>query len=931
MESRTPKGRAAKRGGRGGTGTPVETETRKNLRSSKGKKGSNNVNSPAKRKGRGSDGDEKSGDEKRKRTDSSRNSPDDDEDSEKDTKGGNESDKDSATSSIKGSKEDKDDFFMPKDKEEEKYIPPPPLPYALVCPKSSCKKRYRQHNGLRFHVSHAHPELLDELGNIRDTSEIEKMEKEAKERLVKAENGQDTAKNNESATDSTSGSSSKTSTPGPSETNNSTPSEAGSVNPIISVPLPPTVKGPTLDAKPIPVSAIEGGIPSNARPPAAVLQTTAAALPLITSRSPSGSSTSSPLAAHNKPIRPLVNARPIVPATGPQIMPAGNLGPSGINLKPIQPRPTIMPEPTPNLALDDLKKAKKAKKSSNSPGNSPPRGVNGNSPKTKDNQQIHNANNNVVVEPPAKSPYSDISDDEQGQARQKSSSQHLPAQPPSAPPPTSSAPSSGGLPPPPPFGFPPFGLPPTASLPTVPVSPQQAQKADAKKDVLSGPQPGTIEYEKMLLAYGFPPFPYPIPQGMDPAMHIHMVANDPLYKAKYESDRAEKERAFKEQIDRDNREKDRKAGVKLPPSEQANAAAVAAAEKEAAAAAEKAKQKPYSPMISVKPEFRQDTKKEVKEAKPEPQPKKAEDEGIKATMETRGPPPATPTSFASLMHPALMGRNPFGYDAAAALQLASMPPHILASLYGGANPYGIPGFGAAAMRPPFVPTSSSAEDLSRSAALAMAQAVSSMAGAGSGATKALDMLQQHANQYYAAAIAASAGNSTTSTTSTSSSPSSHKIHELQERALKSPVTSRAASSPANRATPTATFTTASSTTPRSSSTMSDFSSKRTPSPSSRTTPTGARSRSPPPLRHVHTHTHTHFGLGYPLLPPPSGVPGPPAAHSPFPPAGFSSKLLPVFLVCGMAFINFLPLFFAGHLLPGKPPLPGALPSFPPPK
>merc|ERR1712228_410553 len=88
MESRTTKGRAAKRGGRGTSGTPVETETtRKNLRSSKGKSSgksgggsSANVNSPAKRKGRGSDGDDggKSGseaDSKRKRTDSSRNSP----------------------------------------------------------------------------------------------------------------------------------------------------------------------------------------------------------------------------------------------------------------------------------------------------------------------------------------------------------------------------------------------------------------------------------------------------------------------------------------------------------------------------------------------------------------------------------------------------------------------------------------------------------------------------------------------------------------------------------------------------------------------------------------------------------------------------------------------------------------------------------------
>jgi hypothetical protein len=228
----------------------------------------------------------------------------------------------------------------------------------------------------------------------------------------------------------------------------------------------------------------------------------------------------------------------------------------------------------------------------------------------------------------------------------------------------------------------------------------------------------------------------------------------------------------------------------------------------------------------------------------------------------------------------------------------------------------------AGLRSPFFPNASSAspEDLSRSAALAMQAAVSSLAGAGgSSSTKALDLLQQHANQYYAAiAASAGAGGASTITSTSSSSPSSHKIHELQERALKSPVTSRGSgtSSPnvsfsskssGLHSAPTTTVTMASMA-PKTSDLLS---SKRTPSPSSRTTPTGSRSRSPPPLRHVHTHTHTHFGLGYPPLGIPGGLPGvtgPPAAHTPFPPAGFPS-----------------------HLLPGKPPLPGALPSFPPPK
>jgi hypothetical protein len=61
-----------------------------------------------------------------------------------------------STSSAKV-KDEKEDDFTPKDKEEEKYIPPPPLPFILVCPKPECSKRYRHHNGLRYHVSHSHP------------------------------------------------------------------------------------------------------------------------------------------------------------------------------------------------------------------------------------------------------------------------------------------------------------------------------------------------------------------------------------------------------------------------------------------------------------------------------------------------------------------------------------------------------------------------------------------------------------------------------------------------------------------------------------------------------------------------------------------------------------------------------------------------------
>ena len=239
----------------------------------------------------------------------------------------------------------------------------------------------------------------------------------------------------------------------------------------------------------------------------------------------------------------------------------------------------------------------------------------------------------------------------------------------------------------------------------------------------------------MLLAYGFPPFPYPIPPGVDPAIHVHMIATDPTYKARYDKDRAEKEKAFKDQIDRDNREKDRRAGVKIPSESPAGAASP-------------------SPKhtISVKHEFRE-TKKELKQEPPAPPPaKKVEEEGIKPTMETRGPPPATTPSLSGtkitmimcsvivyilfvclgLLHPALLGR-PFGpYDPAA---LAGLNPQILASLYAAgaagaaAGPYGVSpqqmqqmlaaAAGAGGPRPPGFPPTSLPEDLSRAMAASL--------------------------------------------------------------------------------------------------------------------------------------------------------------------------------------------------------------------
>ena len=83
---------------------------------------------------------------------------------------------------------------------------------------------------------------------------------------------------------------------------------------------------------------------------------------------------------------------------------------------------------------------------------------------------------------------------------------------------------------------------------------QAAKDSDSDDSVISEPRQGTIENEKMELAYGFPPFPYPIPTGVDPSMHMHMLITDPVYKAKYDKDRLENEKVFEEQIDRDKQD-----------------------------------------------------------------------------------------------------------------------------------------------------------------------------------------------------------------------------------------------------------------------------------------------------------------------------------------------------------------------------------------
>merc|ERR1719509_664624 len=179
-----------------------------------------------------------------------------------------------------------------------------------------------------------------------------------------------------------------------------------------------------------------------------------------------------------------------------------------------------------------------------------------------------------------------------------------------------------------------------------------------------------------------------------------------------------------------------------------------------------------------------------------------------------------PPHFDPIMASAMMG-SPYGLPA------HGLPPYL------GPGP---PGFPADPLRSPF-PGLPSPEELARAGALAGGPP-------GMSGTKALDLLQQHASQYYA----------------------NQKLAELQERALKSPSSGLSPSLQAAKPVTT-------------------LAGKDSPTPT--TSATGAKS--PPPLRHVHTHTHTHIGLGYPLLPPvagslPPGPPGLPPGALPPPPA-----------------------------------------------
>lgn len=197
--------------------------------------------------------------------------------------------------------------------------------------------------------------------------------------------------------------------------------------------------------------------------------------------------------------------------------------------------------------------------------------------------------------------------------------------------------------------------------------------------------------------------------------------------------------------------------------------------------------------------------------------KDGKQEGVKPTMETQGPPPP-PTSQYAYIHPTYVQSPHYGplaaFDPSHPMYRGLMVP----GPYSG-NPY----------LHPQIPRYHAPEDLSRAPP----------------PTKALEMLQHHA-QYF----------------------SSHKIHELQERAIKSPTptkTSVASSSPSTNSAPSGPPQSAPSGAPPTSQSSGTVSSggKQTPGENK-------ESRSPPPQRHVHTHHHTHVGLGYPMYPAPYG-------------------------------------------------------------
>lgn len=246
---------------------------------------------------------------------------------------------------------------------------------------------------------------------------------------------------------------------------------------------------------------------------------------------------------------------------------------------------------------------------------------------------------------------------------------------------------------------------------------------------------------------------------------------------------------------------------------------------------------------------------------------KVKQEGQKPTMETQGPPPPPTSQY--YPHSLYMSAAPFGFDPNHQMYRNMLVPTASYS----APPYHLQ-----------IPRYTSPEDLSRNPS-----------------TKALDLLQHHASQYY----------------------NSHKIHELREGALKSP-TSNVKVSVSSPNLPQPSSQNPNMCIPSSNSSINSSAlslqqqqappsahpQQQPPGPSQVVgpntgsggpgsggadlqkeagpgslvqgpTPTGAPpqqpgapqsgARSPPPQRHVHTHHHTHVGLGYPMFQAPYGA------------------------------------------------------------
>ncbi|XP_058820485.1 zinc finger protein 608 isoform X2 [Topomyia yanbarensis] len=260
---------------------------------------------------------------------------------------------------------------------------------------------------------------------------------------------------------------------------------------------------------------------------------------------------------------------------------------------------------------------------------------------------------------------------------------------------------------------------------------------------------------------------------------------------------------------------------------------------------------------------------------------KVKQEGQKPTMETQGPPPPPTSQY--YPHSLYMSAAPFGFDPNHQMYRNMLVPTASYS----APPYHLQ-----------IPRYTTPEDLSRNPS-----------------TKALDLLQHHASQYY----------------------NSHKIHELREGALKSPTSnvkvsvsspnhSQQSSQNPNMCIPPSNSSINSSglslqqqqqappsahpqqhtqqqppgsSMPSSQALASGPNACTVPSGGGNggpdltkepggpgglvqcPTPSGAPAqqpgqsasgaRSPPPQRHVHTHHHTHVGLGYPMFQAPYGA------------------------------------------------------------